>query len=342
MHTSLDELDLQLLNTLQEFPRISWTDAAQVLGLSAKAVSARWRRLTAQGIAWIAVHPNPVSPDYVTAIVELGCMPARRAELVDRLVLDGRIVSLEEPSRGSHILLTAMVANIPALSQLLLDDLTSCPEVVSMNSMIVVNTFGTGGDWRIGALDDRQLQLIRRRRTETHDRRAHRNHLPTDAARLAEALLADGRLSVADIARTVGENPATVRRHLAALLVTDRLSFRCDLNHTTVGLPITATYFVRVSHQDLQRAKAALRGISRLRVGVQVTGEANLIFSVLSRSMSDLAAFDESLAKHVPWIDVVDSLVLLRSRKRMGWLLDPQGRRTEDHVPPTVLQHLLV
>ena len=206
--------------------------------------------------------------------------------------------------------------------------------------MIVVNTLSTGGDWRIGALDERQLRSIRHCRRQAQEHRAHRVSLPPNAARLAGALIADGRLSVADIARTVGNNPATVRRHLAALLVTDRLAFRCDITHAALGLPITATYFVRAAQHDLPRTKAALLGISRLRVGLQVTGEANVIFSVFTRSMQDLAFFDESLAKHLPWIDVISSLVLLRSRKRMSWLLDENDHRTDVLVPPSVLGNL--
>lgn len=350
----LDDVDRLLVHVLQERPRISWTSAGQVLGLSPTAVAARWRRLEGAGIAWIAVHPNVVAPDYLTAVVELGCLPADRAALADRLVHDGRIVTIDESSRGSDLLLTVIVPDLPTLSRFVLDDLTPMTGITSVRSSVVVGVFGTGHDWRVDALDEHQLARLHELggdgaapATElavgspppVPDGQTAR--LPDDSWAIAQQLVRDGRMSVADLARAVDRNPATVRRHLASLLTSRRLSFRCDLQHSAVGLPVTATFFARIPPAEIPEALARLRRLPRLRMGLQVTGEATVIFSVLTQTVHDVARIQEVLGRMLPRAEVVESMVLLRSRKRMGWVLDEAGRRTGELVAPAVLGSIL-
>lgn len=340
-----DDVDLQLINVLQESARISWTDAGRVLRLSPTAVAARWSRLEAEGVAWISVHHNAVAPDYLTAMVELGCLPAGRNALVERLMRDGRVVSIDESSRGSDLVLTVVVTDLDALSRFVLDDLEPMAEITSVRSSVVLNAFGTGADWRAGTLDADQLAELRRLRgnngTDISEPASPSDHLPPESWEIAEQLVRNGRLSVAELARAIDRNPATVRRHLAALLATRRLSFRCDIMHNLVGYPVTAAFFARVPSAELAGAVEKLQRLPQLRMGLQVTGEANLIFSVLMRSVNDVARFQHQLGVLVPSIGVMESMVLLRSRKRMGWILDDAGRNTGELVPPVVLREVL-
>ncbi|MFI5084537.1 MAG: AsnC family protein, partial [Actinomycetales bacterium] len=52
----LSEDDLALINALQIAPRMSWADAADVLGVHATSLAARWARLRKQGVAWVTGH----------------------------------------------------------------------------------------------------------------------------------------------------------------------------------------------------------------------------------------------------------------------------------------------
>lgn len=341
-----DDVDLQLIHVLQESARVSWTDAGRVLRLSPTAVAARWARLEAEGVAWISVHPNAVASDYLTAIVELGCLPSGRAALSERLMRDGRVVSIDESSRGSDLLLTVIVADLDALSRYVLDDLVPLDEITSVRSSVVLSVFGTGNDWRAGTLDSDQLAELRRLKRSTgasdgSEMPATGGQLPAESWEIAVQLMHHGRLSVAELARAIDRNPATVRRHLAALLSTNRLSFRCDMMHSLVGFPVTASFFARVPSSELASTVEKLQRLPQLRMGLQVTGEANLIFSVFMRSVHDVARFQHQIGVLVPAISIIESMVLLRSRKRMGWLLDEAGRSTGELVPPAVLQAVL-
>jgi len=289
-----------------------------VLDLAPTTAAARWRRLEQAGVAWIAVHPNPVSRDYVTAIVELTCIPRKRAALAERLVLDGRIVSVEESSRGSDLVLTVMVATLDELTGLVLVELSEAPGVQTVRSSVVVHAHHTGGDWRAGALDGDQVAALRRARDQgLEEHAAARERVPEGAWSIVAALASAPRLSVAELARSLDRNPATVRRHLGAVLSGERLAFRCDVAHDIVGLPVTATYIVRVPQAELPRVVAALRHTPELRMCLQVTGEANLIFSVLGRSVAAVGAFGDALGRRLPQVQVLESLLILRAVK--GW-----------------------
>ena len=150
--------------------------------------------MEAEGVAWISVHHNAVAPDYLTAMVELGCLPAGRNALVERLMRDGRVVSIDESSRGSDLVLTVVVTDLDALSRYVLDDLEPMAEITSVRSSVVLNAFGTGADWRAGTLDADQLAELRRLRgnngTDISEPASPSDHLPPESWEIAEQLVA--------------------------------------------------------------------------------------------------------------------------------------------------------
>lgn len=103
---------------------------------------------------------------------------------------------------------------------------------------------------------------------------------------------------------------------------------------------MTSAWFVRVPPSDLARTVTLLSTLTQLRLMLGVMGEVNLVFSVFGRSVAGVAAFEETLGRRLPWLEHVESLLLLRSVKRMGWVLDEQGRRTDRLVVPAVLDRL--
>ena len=344
MSRDLDDLDRELVHLLQLSPRISWTDAGHVLGLSATAVAARWRRLVDQGTAWIALQPNTTGPHHVTAIVELTCEPAARAEVAAHLIEDRRVLSIEESSRGGDLVLTVVVADPGRLSAFLLDDLPMRAGVTSLRPSVVVQTLSTGSDWRVGALSERQRAEAERLGVRTPGERPERvrgvpdspQELTPDLIQLLAVLVREPRASFAELARDTGQAPASVRRRMHALTTGDRVLFRCDVAHVDFGLPITSAYFAQVAPADLPRTIAALRSMPTLRMCLQVTGEHNLIFSMLSPSFDGVAALQATIGRHLPWVRITESRLILRTRKRMGWVLDDDGRPTGRVVPPLV------
>lgn len=335
MTDTLVEEDLALVNALQIAPRVSWAEAAEVLGAKPATLAARWRRMREEGLAWVTAHPA-ADRNVVTSLVEVDCTPGARTDVVHALCRDPRAVTVEESARGRDLLLTVMTPDLPAMTTFVLDDLPNVPGVRSYRTYLSKGIHRQGSEWRLGALDRGQVAAL-----ESVARRGRSDPCPeppADAWPLIEALAADGRRSAADLARITGRNPATVRRHLARLIASRVLAFRCEVAQVQSHWPITCTWLARVPALEHERTVAALRTLPELRLCVSTTGEANMMFTVWTRSLSDVLAIERLLGDRMPWLNLVQSSVTLRTAKRMGWLLDADGRGTGEVVPPTALR----
>lgn len=334
MTAGLDEQDLALINALQISPRIGWAEAARVLGSTPNTLAARWRRLREEGLAWVTAHPD-ASRNLVVAFVEVDCSPGARTAVVRALCQDPRAVTIEESARGRDLLLTVITPDLPALTAFVLDDLPRVEGVQRHRTYLAKEVHQQGSDWRLDALDRQQLAALelaaRRARPEAYV------EPPPGAWPLIEGLAADGRRTAADLARITGRNPATVRRQLARLLASQVLSFRCEVAQVQSHWPICCTWLARVPALEHERTVAALRTLPELRLCVSTTGDTNMMFIVWTRSLADLLRLERLLGDRLPWLNLVDSAVSLRSAKRMGWLLDANGRTTGEVVVPSAL-----
>lgn len=330
-----DETDLQLLHLMQIAPRISWTSAGEVLGLSASAAATRWTRLRKAGLAWIAVYPSPISYNHITAFVDVDCSPKHREDLAQQLCRDARVVSVDESARGRDLLLTVLVTDLEELSRFLLDDLVPLRGVRDTRTRLVTAVHFEGADWRLDSLDSTQ----RRQAAASVETQVPKSATaPTgEQLELVRVLSGDARLSVAEMARLTGRNPATVRRHLGQLLDSGVLSIRCAIAPQISGWPIECSWLVRVAPTDLAHTVASLRTLSQLRMCMTVTGNANLIFTTFSRTVQDLYGFEQKLGHALPQLNIIETMVHLRSRKRMGWMLQSDGRSTGAIVVPETI-----
>jgi hypothetical protein len=78
---------------------------------------------------------------------------------------------------------------------------------------------------------------------------------------------------------------------------------------------------------------AQLRQEARVRLCLSLTGPANFLVTAWTGSLADLTQLQTWLESVLTGGEVVDASVILRTRKRMGWLLHPDGRCTGEVVP---------
>lgn len=330
--TVFDELDLQMLHGLQIAPRAPWAKAARVLGASPVTLMNRWERLRAEGLAWIVAHPSGRA-DVLTAFVDVDLEPGRHREAITALVQDPCALSIEQSARGRDLLVTVMARDLTALSQYLLDHLPSLPGVQRQRASLALQIHRQGKDWRLQSLDQRQregFEMMGRAPGQT-------GPMPRDPGPIVDALLRDGRAGAADIARLTGRNPATVRRHLARVVGSGALSFRCEIAQDPTLWGLHCTWLARVAEEEKERTVAALATLPELRLCVSTTGETNLLVSVWARSPSDLMRLERLVGERMPWFALVESVVMLRTIKRFGWVVDDRGRATGEVVPPLVI-----
>ncbi|MCG7595953.1 Lrp/AsnC family transcriptional regulator [Mycobacterium sp. C3-094] len=332
----LQELDLQLIHALQIAPRISWSEAGRILGASAQALAARWERLRANGFAWVAVHPGGTYQHQTTALIEVDCRAGAQREVVQALCADPRVVTVEESTQGYDLLLTVMTADMSQMSRFVVDDLATMTGVAGRRTYVATAVHRDGSSWRLDALDParvRALENVARRA-----RRATAPGPPPAAWPLIQALSGDGRRTAAEIADLVGRNPATVRRQLPRLLASGMLSIRCEVAHTAARRPISCTWRARLRPADRARTVAALHTLPHVRLCMSTTGDANLLITAWTPDLARILEIEQVLGDRLPWLELRDSGINLRTSKRVGWLLDERGCATGEVVTPIALR----
>lgn len=335
MQTSaFDELDLRLLHGLQIAPRVPWAEAARALGSTPATLAARWDRLRSEGLAWIVAHPSGQVGGVFAAFVHVDCAPGRQREALEALSRDPRAMSIEQTANGRDLLLTVMSHDLVALSRYLLDDLPAVPGVLRQRASLALQLHRQGRDWRLDTLDRSEQSAFEVWSPHTS---TAGGTLPRDPRPILEALERDGRSSAAEIARRTGRNPATVRRQLARVLASGALSIRCEIAQDPTLWGLHCTWFARVPEVDKDRTIAALTTLPELRLLVSISGEANLLVSVWTRSPADLMRVERVVGERMPWLAILESVVILRTVKRMGWLIDEGGRATGEVVVPVLV-----
>ena len=113
----LSEDDLALINVLQIAPRLSWADAAQVLGVHATTLAARWERLRASGVVLDHRPPDRRPAADVPGVRRCGLRNApARDEVTAALAAMPEIVTVEEAASNRDLMLT-VITPIPGRVQ---------------------------------------------------------------------------------------------------------------------------------------------------------------------------------------------------------------------------------
>ncbi|GAB3290522.1 AsnC family transcriptional regulator [Parasphingorhabdus pacifica] len=328
----LEESDLALINALQIWPRAPWSTVARSLGInSPDAVARRWRRLAARGDTWITAYFSAqFSSDYCIAIVTLGCVPGCKEDVADALTQDLCCVSVEITAGAQDIVLTVVTHDLEGLNNYLQRRVEQMPGLTATSTSLVTRLYSEGMHWRLRALGASAHAELARGFQPGRDHAA--TNLDKLDRRLVRLLSADGRTSYAELAEGVGTSPATARRRLTAMLRSRMLALRCEVAAPLVGLPVTVTLRGRVAPDRVDEVAAGLAGLPQVRLCATLTGEHNLLATVWLSSINAVQRLELSLARSYPVLEVRDTLVNLRTPKRMGRLLDQSGR-ARGHAP---------
>ncbi|MFJ8931500.1 Lrp/AsnC family transcriptional regulator [Streptomyces sp. NPDC102364] len=324
MWLDLSERDLTLLHALQIAPRTSWAAAAEVLGASAARLAERWQRLRSAGLAWVTSYPAPIPGSPVIGFLEIECPSGDRSSVERALCLDPRVASIEETARGRDLLATVFVRDVQQLAGFVRGDLAEVTRGARCQTHLATAVHQHGSSWRLDALDAVQIRAFEAIAAKDHPEPGVMP--PPNAGPLMEALSMDGRATAAELARMTGRESATVRRQLPRLLASGVLTFRCEVSQLASHWPFSCTYFARIPAKQHERTAAALRTLPELRQCVATTGRTNLMFTFWVRSLERLLDLESVLEERLPWLQIIDSSVTLRTLKRMGWMLDEHGR----------------
>ncbi|MCZ2401847.1 Lrp/AsnC family transcriptional regulator [Paenarthrobacter sp. Z7-10] len=328
----LSEDDLALINALQIAPRVSWTDAADILGVHATTLASRWERLRSSGAAWITAHLIGEPDKMSLSFLDVQCDLNRRSPVIDAACAIPEIVTVDEAARNRDLILTVITPTLAELSQQVIPALAAIPGLNRYQVSLCTRLHLGGDNWRLNILTRAQQQQFgQRKRTEA----AGRDPFPAVSPDMIRMLMRDGRTTAAQMSRELGGHPATVRRQLDRLLASHLLTFRCELAQAYSGFPVTCHWFGRVPadrHDEVARALGSFRNV---RLIASTTGSTNFMVGMWLRSVADVISAELAMAERVPELHLVESAVILNSPKRVGWLLEPNGKATGVVVLPT-------
>lgn len=319
---ALDEDDLALVEALQRDPRAPWTRVAEVVGTNAVTASRRWERLRATGAVWVTGTPGPGSHHaQMLAYVDVTCLPSEKTRVAHELAGDAHALSVDITAGGRDLLVTVAAVDLPTLGRYLLERLDMVPGVTGTRARIATRLYAEGSTWRLGVLPANgatgtAVPSIRPAVLDELDRE------------LMSALGEDGRASYAALALTTGISQPTARRRVDRLIGSGAVILRTEVAAPLTGLPVMVVLSADAPAGLLGDVAARLGRLRQVRLSATLAGTPSLLVTAWLPSLEEVHRFEQELVQRVPEADVVDRLVVLRSVKRMGRLLDPWGRAT--------------
>ncbi|MFI5808176.1 Lrp/AsnC family transcriptional regulator [Streptomyces sp. NPDC051561] len=332
------EQDLALVDALQSAPRAPWSRIGHAIGVDATTAARRWERLRSEGLAWVTAYDSARTT--TVAFVEVRCRPRALAEVSAAVSALPWVFSVDETADDHDLLLSVAAADVPGLGRAVHEVIGGLPGVRSARMRIGITLYGEGGDWRIRAMEPaRRAELGTSGlpgRASYATRQSSRTS-PEDQALLA-ALGADGRLGFTALAAATGLSEHTARRRVQRMLRDGDITLRCDLAYPLAGLPTLVVYRMSVPHGALGPTGRALARLGPVRLCASVSGPHNLLVQVLLHGLAGIDLFEAQLADAFGDLEIKDRTVALHTLKRMGWLLDAQGRAT-GRVPLAPPEH---
>lgn len=325
----LDELDYELVNALQIAPRASWKLIGEVLQVNPVTAARRWGRLTEQGHAWVTAYcSSRLMRTMPYALVTVTCTADSVLQVGQALTGDPHAVTVSHTVGTADLLVAIWISDLSMLSRYLLWRLNRIPGVITSQISVATEMYAEGSRWRLRSLDTTQERAL-----STPSRpRAAAPILPAIDRPLVVALSENGRASFEELAMRTNTSTSTVRRRLYRHLNSGTLAFRCELSHTTAGMPVEATLWIDVPPPKLRATAMELAGLAKTRMCAAVIGTSNLVLTVWLSSTDELQPLEMEITVRAPDIRIAQRLLTLRHLKLMGRVLDGRGR-AERAVP---------
>lgn len=315
--------DLELVHALQIAPRSSWTELGKVLGRHPSTLSDRWNRLHSQRLVWILGHLGGRPQMHCTVLLEVEVDPRFLDDALQALCRIPEVNSVDSSSRHADFRLTCIAPEWLSMSRQVLPKLWAVEGVLRIKVAVCTRVYASGDQWRLDVLSRRQEDELR---ALAPPPQASNGIIPTALWPCLEVLQVNGRATARDIARSTGQHPSTAARFLNAALSSGMLYIRCELASDYSGSPLLVQWFTKVPPGMEDRIAQFLKTFRSLRLCAATTGEANLTFNMQLHEPSEIVSIERRLVAQFPQLRILETCVGTRSYKRMGWLLDADGR----------------
>ena len=327
-----DETDRIVAAALQVNGRASWGEIARVVDLPERTVARRGQRLLDRGLVRVSTYVDPSRVLHARAVLfrittephalwHVARTLARRADASSVSVLEG----------SSDIAGMLLPHDDASIRELLFTDFPELEGIDSINVTTVLKFFRSGHDWRAGVLTDEQARLL----DESSDSEVDpADSLSEDEEALIRLLLKDGRMPVAQLARSLGLNVTTTRRRMESLNRRGLMHPRTEVVPSLFGLGLEALVWLRVPMARLEKVGTALAAAPEVKFIAATTGTSQLLANVLVKDADEFYEFltGPAVAGH-EGLEVVESLVVITPVLRGSLIVDEAPEALANDMP---------
>lgn len=319
---SIDELDRRVVHALHLAGRAPFSRLAEVLGVSDQTVARRYRRLRAAGLIRVVASPSAHAFGQDSWLLRLRCTPDAAAGIAAALARQANTSWITLVSGGTEIHCVIRTRGRGETESLLLRRLPSTPRILSVSAHKLLHTFYGGPQSWIGktsTLTESEIAALTPPAPAAPERL---RPLPGDEELFA-ALAEDGRAGFAELAAATGWSETTVRRRLDELLRSGAMHFEADVDNAALGGAEHARLWMSVAPSHLSEVGEALARHPETAHAGAMTGNANLVASVVCADAQELYAYLTTGVAALDGITNLEVSPVIRVVKREGTLLSP-------------------
>lgn len=153
--TSLDDLDRQIILSLQRDGRLTNSELGRRLGVAEATVRRRIDRLLAEGIIHIAAVANPFKIGLpIVTLISIDVEPPRLAQVAQSLVAMKEVRYLGYSTGAHDIIIEALFPSNQALLRFLTERLAQIPGIRKTETSIQLDVLKRSYEWEIPPIEE--------------------------------------------------------------------------------------------------------------------------------------------------------------------------------------------
>jgi DNA-binding Lrp family transcriptional regulator len=308
---AVDELDRQLAQCLGVDGRASFSQLAEILGVSDQTVARRYRRLRSSGALRVVGLKARNKTGSLGWFLRIRCVPGSGPAIAAALVRRTDTAWIQLLSGNTEVLCT-LRGDAREDRDALLAKLPRGGRIVDVTAHSLLHLF-TGGPDALGFLQVLPSQRLEPLRQPARD--GHTELGKLDFA-LFDALGVDGRATHAELAALTGWSESTVRRRMDQLREIGVLYFDIELDTPAFGFRSATWLWLSVTPSDLVAAGEALAKFPEVAYAAATTGPANLAACAVCRDETEFYEFLTAKAGTIPGVQRVETAPIIRTLKQ--------------------------
>ncbi|WP_310723600.1 Lrp/AsnC family transcriptional regulator [Streptomyces sp. N2A] len=320
--------DVRIIRALQVSPRASFASMADALGLTEGAVNRRYRRLCADGVIRVAGMVNPGALGQSRWLVRLRCRPGSVTAIAGALAKRDDVNWVAVGAAGCEVTCATQSRTQAQREELLGQRLPRTAAVLDINAFAMLRQFmgGRGHYWAAlhGVLSPEQEAMLGSDGppfTESPVVAGDPVRLTGEDEKILEALAADGRASLVDLATAADSTPGRVSRRLHALLQQRVVHIDVEIAAAALGYHARANLWLRVHPSAVKNVGRTLAREPEIAFAAAISGPYNIHAVAHCRDFDELFEFTSDRIGSLPGLQSMEISPVLQHVKQAGTLL---------------------